>query len=74
MTQYIYPDAIKEAPLSVEVPAGYPIYSAVDFRQHYPDGRMGSNPALATPRDGKLFYDLSVKELSSNYLEFLNQD
>lgn len=74
VTQYIYPDAIKQAPLSVEVPSGYPIYGAANFRQRYPDGRMGSNPALATPGHGKLFYDSSVKELSSNYLEFLNQD
>ncbi len=74
LTQYIYPDAIKQAPLSAEVPSGYPIYGAVNFRQRYPDGRMGSNPALATPGHGKLFYELSVKELTSTYLEFLNED
>ncbi len=72
LTQYIYPEAIKNAPLSSEVATGHKIYSAVDFRQRYPDGRMGSNPALAKPEHGKQFYDLAVKELSSNYLEFLN--
>ncbi len=71
LTQYIYPAAIKQAPLSPEVASGHRIYGAADFRQHYPDGRMGSNPALATPEHGKQFYDLAVKELSNTYLEFL---
>jgi creatinine amidohydrolase len=72
VTQYVYPEAIKQAPLSAEVASGHPIYGAADFRHRYPDGRMGSNPALATPEHGKQFYDLAVKELSNNYLEFLS--
>lgn len=74
LTQYVYPNAIKQAPLSNEVASGYPIYGAADFRHHYPDGRMGSNPALATPEHGKQFYELAVKELSNNYLEFLKDE
>ncbi|MCC5635157.1 creatininase family protein [Nostoc sp. CHAB 5844] len=74
VTQYVYPEAIKQAPLSPEVARGHNIYSAADFRNRYPDGRMGSNPALATPEHGKQFYDLAVKELSNGYLQFLNAD
>ncbi|MCG5056476.1 MAG: creatininase family protein [Limnoraphis sp. WC205] len=73
VTQYLYPEAIKQATLSEEVAKGYPIYGAADFRRHYPDGRMGSNPALATPEHGKQLYELAVKDLSQSYLEFLNQ-
>ncbi|WP_008318740.1 creatininase family protein [Leptolyngbya sp. PCC 6406] len=72
LTQYAYPDHIKHAPLDPPIaPAGYPIYGAADFRQHYPDGRMGSNPALATPEHGQRFYEAAVKELSTDYLAFL---
>lgn len=71
VTQYIYPQAIKNAPLSAEVNSGYPIYGAANFRRHYPDGRMGSNPALATPEHGKQFVELAVAELSKVYLDFL---
>jgi creatinine amidohydrolase len=71
LTQYIYPEAIKKAPLTEEVGKGHKIYGAKNFRQRYPDGRMGSNPALATPEHGKMFYDAAVKELSQGYLEFL---
>ncbi|MGI8503503.1 MAG: creatininase family protein [Hassallia sp.] len=74
LTQYVYPEAIKQAPLSTEVATGHKIYSAANFRQDYPDGRMGSNPALATPEHGKQFYDLAVKELSNGYLEFVNAE
>jgi creatinine amidohydrolase len=73
VTQYVYPDSIKQAPLSPQVAAkGHPIYGAADFRRHYPDGRMGSNPALATPEQGKQFYELAVQELSKAYLEFIH--
>ena len=72
LTQFVYPEAIKQAFLNPEVAKGHPIYGAADFRRHYPDGRMGSNPALATPEHGKQFYELAVKELSHAYLEFLN--
>ncbi len=74
LTRYIYPEVIKQAPLSKDVASGYPIYGAADFRRRYPDGRMGSNPALATPEHGKQFYDLAVKELSNSYLDFINSD
>lgn len=73
VTQYVYPQVIKQAPLSPEVGSGNRIFGAADFRQRYPDGRMGSNPALATPEHGKQLYDLAVKELSNNYLEFLRE-
>lgn len=72
LTQFLYPEAIKNAPLSEEVASGHPIYGAADFRRCYRDGRMGSNPALATPEHGKQFYELAVKELSHNYREFIN--
>lgn len=74
VTQYIYPEAIKQASLSPEVASGHKIYGAADFRQRYPDGRMGSDPALATPEHGKQLYELAVKELSNAYLEFLNAE
>ncbi|NEQ25331.1 MAG: creatininase family protein [Microcoleus sp. SIO2G3] len=72
LTQYVYPDIIKQAPLSAEVASGHAIYGAIDFRRSYPDGRMGSNPALATPEHGRQFYEAAVKELSNSYLEFAN--
>ncbi|MGI8936085.1 MAG: creatininase family protein [Phormidesmis sp.] len=74
LTQFIYPETIKRSPLSPAIaPTGRSIYSATDFRQFYADGRMGSNPALATPEHGQQFYELAVKELSNGYLAFLQE-
>ena len=71
LTQYVYPEAIKRDSLSPEVGRGHSIYGAADFRRRFPDGRMGSNPDLATPDHGRQFYERAVKELSNTYLEFL---
>lgn len=72
LTQFVYPDNIKTGHLSSPVASGHAIYSATDFRRRYPDGRMGSNPALATPEHGQQFYEVAVKELTENYLNFLS--
>lgn len=71
LTQFIYPDVVKNIPLSEEVGKGHSIYGATNFRGCYPDGRMGSNPALATPEHGQQFYELAVKGLTQSYLEFI---
>jgi creatinine amidohydrolase len=73
LTQYLYPDYIKKAELSDTVASGYPIYGSRDFREHYPDGRMGSHPDLAAPEHGQQFFELAVKELSGNYREFIGR-
>lgn len=72
VTQYFYPEAIKNFPLTKEVAKGHPIYGAKNFRQCYPDGRMGFNPALATPTHGKQFYEIAVRELTASYREFIS--
>lgn len=41
-----------------------------DFRKLFPDGRMGSDPSLATPEDGKRLISLAVDELSDLYRKF----
>ncbi len=75
LTQYVYPDHIKRVVFDPPVaPSGFPIYSAADFRQHYPDGRMGSNPALATPEHGQQLYEAAVKDLANDYLKFLTAE
>jgi creatinine amidohydrolase len=73
VTQFIYPEAIKQAPLSAEVGKGHEIYGAIDFRRRYPDGRMGSDPSLATPAHGETFYNLAVESLTQSYQAFLTE-
>jgi creatinine amidohydrolase len=74
LTQYAYPQAIKQAPLSPAVSSQHSIYGAADFRRRYPDGRMGSDPSLATPEHGRQLYERAVQEISQAYLDFLQAD
>ena len=75
LTQFVHADHIKQAALTPQVaPKGRSIYNPTDFRAFYTDGRMGSNPDLATPAHGKQFYEIAVQELSEGYLTFLKED
>jgi len=48
-----------------------PIYDADDYRERFPDGRIGSDPTLATPDIGKRLLDAAVEELTVDYATFL---
>ena len=61
---------LKQCQLSEPAPSG-PIYDYKDFRQRYPDGRMGSDPFLAKESHGEIFLDKASKALSEDLLDFL---
>ena len=74
LTQFVYSEHIKQVALTPQVaPKGRSIYNPTDFRAFSADGRMGSNPDLATPEHGKQFYEISVEELSVGYKAFLDE-
>ena len=72
VTQYAYPDHIKRAELSPEIAPNGSFTDAKDYRRRYPDGRIGSNPQLATPGDGKLLAELAAKEIIEDFKQFAN--
>ena len=63
----------KQRPLPEPAPAG-PIHGPEDFRSRHPDGRMGSNPYLATAEHGQRFLDLAATALAADLQEFLNSE
>ncbi|MGH7016908.1 MAG: creatininase family protein, partial [Caulobacteraceae bacterium] len=63
VTQWAYPDAIKAANYAPQIAASGPIREAADFRKRHPDGRMGSDPALATPEKGGELVKLAAEGL-----------
>ncbi len=67
MTQFAYPEAIKRAPLDPPVAPWGDFTDAADYRRHFPDGRIGSNPALATPEAGKRLFEAAVAGLAKDY-------
>jgi creatinine amidohydrolase len=71
MTQFAYPEAIKKAPLDPPIAPRGDFTDAADYRRHFPDGRIGSNPALATPEAGKRLYEAAVAGLAKDYQRWM---
>ncbi|HSG58543.1 MAG TPA: creatininase family protein [Woeseiaceae bacterium] len=70
LTQYAYPDSIKAAEMDPPIAPTGPIYDAADYRRRFPDGRIGSNPSLASPEAGEKLFEQALTGLEKDYGEF----
>ncbi|MEB3165180.1 MAG: creatininase family protein [Cyanobacteriota bacterium] len=61
----------RQRPLPEAAPAG-PIHGPEDFRRRHPDGRMGSDPSLATAEHGARFLDVAATALAADLERFLS--
>ncbi|MFQ6018236.1 MAG: creatininase family protein [Kiloniellaceae bacterium] len=72
LTHFAFPEAIKRAQeMRPEIAPKGPIHDAADYRRRFPDGRIGSDPSLASPEAGKRLYEAAVAELVKDYRAFL---
>lgn len=71
LTQYAYPESIKSAIMDPPIAPTGPIHDAQDYRRRFPDGRIGSNPALANPDAGQKLFEKALAGLESDYAEFV---
>jgi creatinine amidohydrolase len=69
-----YPDHLKRGELDAEVAATGRLFGPADFRQRYPDGRMGSHPQLASVDAGERLIDSVAEDLAKEYRQFVNED
>ena len=70
VTRAAFPDTVKSAPLE---PAQAPIsrfFDARDYRRRHPDGRMGSDPSVASAPAGRQVIDTAAAELAAAYRQF----
>jgi len=73
LTLHLEPSlAAKQRPLPDPAPAG-PIHGPEDFRRRHPDGRMGSDPFLASAEHGEHFLDLAATTLVHELEAFLGE-
>jgi creatinine amidohydrolase len=70
VTQWAYPEAIKAATYAPQIANTGPIREAADFRARFPDGRMGSDPAQATPEKGEELVRLAASALLADVAAF----
>jgi creatinine amidohydrolase/Fe(II)-dependent formamide hydrolase-like protein len=74
VTQYAYPEFIKLVKMDPEIAPTGPVRDAADYRGRFPDGRIGSNPALATPEDGEKIVELCAEALVKDFEAFVQEE
>jgi len=70
MTWYRFPEHIKTAPLDPALPPSGRFFGAADYRRRFADGRIGSDPSLATPEKGKRIYEAAVEGMTGAFKTF----
>ncbi|HET8726161.1 MAG TPA: creatininase family protein [Alphaproteobacteria bacterium] len=73
VTQALFPDHIKTAPLEPKVAPLGAYHDARDFRRRHPDGRMGSDPSLARPEHGQRLMEAAVPDLAAAYQALMKE-
>ena len=74
VTQFAYPEAIKRKGMAPIGPKPRDFADADDYRRLFPDGRIGSDPTLASPEHGKRLVEAAVHDIGGDYKHFLTQD
>ena len=73
VTYALFPETaarVQKASLDPKIAPKGKIYDAQDYRHNFPDGRIGSNPALAKADHGERLMDLAVEDLARLYIDF----
>jgi creatinine amidohydrolase len=70
ITRYAFPEAIKRADIMPRIAPVGPVFDAKDFKRRFPDGRIGSDPTLASSGAGETLVNVIVKALVSEFATF----
>ena len=73
VTQWAYPHAIKTVAYAPQIAPTGPIRESLDFRARYPDGRMGSDPAQASPEKGGDLVKQAAESLLIDVADFSSE-
>jgi creatinine amidohydrolase len=81
ITAALHPDRVVPSRFPAGVPAaiesavmqhgGDPYFDAADHRARYPDGRVGSDPSLATAAEGVQLLDVASRAIAQDYAAFV---
>ncbi|QJQ95112.1 MULTISPECIES: creatininase family protein [Halomonadaceae] len=73
LSWYARPEAVKQVAMSPKIaPKGSAMCTADEFRRRFPDGRMGSDPSLATVEHGQRFLEAGVEDAWEAYQAFID--
>ncbi len=67
VTWYGYPQTAQQKPMEPRIAPTGSFADAEDYRRNFPDGRIGSDPNLATAEHGKRIYEAAVEDVARDY-------
>jgi creatinine amidohydrolase len=71
VTQWVYPEAVKHVAMGAANTRSRDFADAADYRRLYPDGRIGSDPSLASPEHGQRFVEAAITDIAEDYRKFM---
>lgn len=74
LSYFAYPNAVKTAEMSPKIAPKGEIFDATDYRRRFPDGRIGSDPSLASVEAGQRLYNAGVQDTLVDYRNFLQSN
>jgi len=70
VTWFGYPEAVKDVVMAPKIAPLGPIRDAQDYRRRFPDGRIGSDPSLASVEAGEKIVAAAVKGVITEFATF----
>jgi len=70
LTWHLLPDLARTEALEPKIAPKGGFRDAADFRANFPDGRIGSDPSLATVKRGKALFEEAAKNIAAICREF----
>ena len=67
LTFFMHPETESHPGMEPRVAPSGGFTDAADYRRNFPDGRIGSNPDLATPAHGKRIFEAAVEAVARDY-------
>jgi len=74
LSYYGFPDQVRQATFEPKVAPKGTIRDADDYRRQFPDGRIGSDPSLATVEHGRRLWQASVEDVVEDLKAFIAEN